>query len=114
MQDEIGRCARVRSRVEQKTAAASSLPVGRENVVFRRRDRVAREPAAVCHPKRSARAGAKLCFLPKYSPDLSPIEQAFAKLKRLSRNAAARTVEALVAAAEKCANYFANAGFGLA
>ena len=43
-------------------------------------------------------AGAKLIFLPKYSPDLNPIEQAFAKLKPLLRKAAARTVDALCAA----------------
>ena len=43
-------------------------------------------------------AGAKLFFLPKYSPDLNPIEQVFAKLKHLLRKAAARTVEAVVAA----------------
>ena len=36
-------------------------------------------------------AGAKLLFLPKYSPDLNPIEQVFAKLKHLLRKAAART-----------------------
>ena len=68
-------------------------------------------------------AGAKLFFLPKYSPDLNPIEQAFAKLKHLLRKASARTVEALVAAigellgaytAEECANYFAHAGYGQA
>jgi transposase len=65
-------------------------------------------------------AGAKLFFLPKYSPDLNPIEQVFAKLKHLLRKAAARTVEAVVAAigdllgtytAHECANYFANAGY---
>src|SRR5919206_436724 len=38
-------------------------------------------------------AGAKLLFLPKYSPDLNPIEQVFAKLKHLLRKAAARTIE---------------------
>jgi hypothetical protein len=36
--------------------------------------------------------GAKLLFLPKYSPDLNPIEQVFAKLKHLLRKAAARTL----------------------
>lgn len=65
-------------------------------------------------------AGAKLFFLPKYSPDLNPIEQVFAKLKHLLRNAAARTVEAICAAVsqilgtftpEECANYFKNAGY---
>ena len=42
--------------------------------------------------------GAKLFFLPKYSPDLNPIEQVFAKLKHLLRRAAARTVDAVCAA----------------
>jgi transposase len=65
-------------------------------------------------------AGAKLIFLPKYSPDLNPIEQVFAKLKHLLRNAAARTIETLTAAvgellgaftATECANYFANSGY---
>ncbi|MCK1665736.1 IS630 family transposase, partial [Bradyrhizobium sp. 153] len=59
-------------------------------------------------------AGAKLFFLPKYSPDLNPIEQVFAKLKHLLRKAAARTVDAVCAAighaldaftADECANY---------
>ena len=40
-------------------------------------------------------AGARLEFLPAYSPDLNPIEQAFAKLKALLRKAAERTVEGL-------------------
>ena len=39
-------------------------------------------------------AGARLFFLPPYSPDLNPIEQVFAKLKLLLRKAAERTVEA--------------------
>jgi transposase len=64
--------------------------------------------------------GAKLLFLPKYSPDLNPIEQLFAKLKHLLRKAAARTLEALCAAVgemlgaftpQECANYFSNAGY---
>ena len=42
--------------------------------------------------------GAKLFFLPKYSPDLNPIEQVFAKLKHLLRKAAARTVADICAA----------------
>ena len=42
----------------------------------------------------SAAVGAKLFFLPPYSPDLNPIEQVFAKLKTLLRKAAERTVEA--------------------
>ncbi len=38
--------------------------------------------------------GARLLFLPPYSPDLNPIEQVFAKLKHLMRKAAERTAEA--------------------
>jgi transposase len=65
-------------------------------------------------------AGAKLFFLPKYSPDLNPIEQVFAKLKHLLRKAAARSTEALCTALaellgtftpQECANYFRNAGY---
>ncbi len=65
-------------------------------------------------------AGAKLLFLPKYSPDLNPIEQVFAKLKHLLRRAAARTVETICAAIgellgafskHECANYFKNSGY---
>jgi transposase len=68
---------------------------------------------------RSRGANYKLFFLPKYSPDLNPIEQVFAKLKHLLRKAAARTVEAVWAAIaqalkafmpNECANYFENAG----
>ncbi len=64
--------------------------------------------------------GAKLLFLPKYSPDLNPIEQVFAKLKHLLRIAAARTVETVCAAIgellgtftkDECANYFKNSGY---
>jgi transposase len=65
-------------------------------------------------------AGAKLFFLPKYSPDLNPIEQVFAKLKHLLRKVAARTVEAVCDAIgdilgcftpTECANYFKNSGY---
>ena len=65
-------------------------------------------------------AGAKLFFLPKYSPDLNPIEQVFAKLKHLLRKAAARTVDAVCATIgelldaftpEECANYLKNSGY---
>ncbi len=65
-------------------------------------------------------AGAFLLYLPPYSPDLNPIEQAFAKLKALLRKAAARTVDDLWRAiadsldefnAEDCANFFKNAGY---
>lgn len=66
-------------------------------------------------------ARAERRFLPAYSPDLNPIENAFAKLKGLLRKAAARTVEELWSAIgeavlqftpEECANYFRAAGYG--
>lgn len=66
------------------------------------------------------RAGAILLFLPPYSPDFNPIEQAFAKLKAFLRKAAARTVPALHAAIadaldaftpQECTNYFTNSGY---
>ena len=69
------------------------------------------------------KAGAKLFFLPKYSPDLNPIEQVFAKLKHLLRKAAARSQAAVgdtIAhlldsyTATECANYLSNAGYALA
>ena len=65
-------------------------------------------------------AGARRVFLPPYSPDFNPIEQAFAKLKALLRKAAARTVNDLwTAIAEaielfppaECKNFFANSGY---
>jgi transposase len=43
-------------------------------------------------------AGARLMYLPPYSPDLNPIEMAFAKLKAALRKAAARSINALIAA----------------
>ncbi|KQT96096.1 transposase [Methylobacterium sp. Leaf469] len=64
--------------------------------------------------------GARLLFLPPYSPDFNPIVQAFAKLKALLRTAAARTVPDLWAAIQNafkafrshgCRNYVAAAGF---
>lgn len=64
--------------------------------------------------------GARVLFLPPYSPDFNPIEQAFAKLKTLLRKAAARTVEqtsdclgGLLSefTPPECANYFADAGY---
>ena len=66
------------------------------------------------------KAGAKLRFLPPYSPDFNPIEMAFAKLKALLRKAAARTIDELWAiigqcldhvTPTECANYFAAAGY---
>lgn len=65
-------------------------------------------------------AGAELLYLPPYSPDLNPIENAFAKLKALLRKAAARTVTSLwdvigglvsSFTPTECKNYFAHAGY---
>jgi len=65
-------------------------------------------------------AGARLLYLPPYSPDFNPIENAFAKLKALLRKAAERTVTGLWNAIgrltdaftpDECANYFAAAGY---
>jgi transposase len=61
-----------------------------------------------------------LCYLPKYSPDLNPIEMSFSKLKALLRKAAARTaptlrrrIRAFVPrlSTKECANYFAHDGY---
>jgi transposase len=65
-------------------------------------------------------AGALLIFLPPYSPDLNPIEQAFSKLKTLLRKENARTLPQTEAGIGKllgdvtpleCANYFSEAGY---
>jgi len=68
-------------------------------------------------------AGAKLLFLPPYSPDLNPIEQVFAKLKTLLRKACPRSIDATWRGIgrlidcfkpEECANYLRNAGYASA
>jgi transposase len=74
--------------------------------------------------RRSIReAGAKLFFLPPYSPDLNPIEQVFAKLKTLLRTAAKTTIPSVtdaIASAlnsftpQECANYLRHAGYAAA
>jgi transposase len=65
-------------------------------------------------------AGVHLLFLPPYSPDLNPIEQVFAKLKHLMRNAAPRTVETTwqklgdlldLFEYDECARFLKNAGY---
>ena len=65
-------------------------------------------------------ANARLIYLPPYSPDLNPIELAFAKLKALLRKAAARTRDTLwdtigdalrAFTPQECANYFNHAGY---
>jgi transposase len=64
--------------------------------------------------------GAKVRYLPAYSPDLNPIEMAFSKLKTALRKGAARTVTTLMKligkliktfAPEQCTNYFRHAGY---
>jgi transposase len=59
-------------------------------------------------------------YLPAYSPDLNPIEQAFSKLKAALRKGASRAVNALLKlirkavkafAPQECANYFSHAGY---
>ena len=66
------------------------------------------------------KAGANLLFLPPYSPDLNPIEQAFAKLKHLLRHAGERSLDATWRrigqllnrfTPAECANYLKNAGY---
>ena len=66
-------------------------------------------------------AGAKVRYLPAYSPDLNPIEMTFSKLKTALRKGAARSVKPLMRligklvkafAPEECANYFRHAGYG--
>ena len=68
-------------------------------------------------------AGAKLLFLPPYSPDLNPIEQVFAKLKHLLRATAERTMEATWQRIgslldrfppDECAAYLRNSGYSAA
>jgi transposase len=65
-------------------------------------------------------AGARLVFLPPYSPDLNPIEQLFAKLKGALRKAQARSIDAVVHeiaralpafSSAECVNYFKHAGY---
>ena len=65
-------------------------------------------------------AGCRLEYLPPYSPDFNPIEQAFSKLKRLLRSAAERTVEGLWSMIgqlldqfrpDECCNYFRHCGY---
>lgn len=67
-----------------------------------------------------ARKGCSVRYLPPYSPDLNPIEKAFAKLKAFLRKLAERTVVGLIAALEGCAdlfkpaecqNYFESCGY---
>lgn len=66
------------------------------------------------------KAGAIIRYLPKYSPDLNPIEMSYSKFNAFLRKLAARTVPALNRAIrsfipqvspQECANYFSHAGY---
>ncbi len=66
------------------------------------------------------RVGARVVYLPPYSPDFNPIEMVFAKLKALIRRAAPRTVEALwnllghlldAFSASECRRYLRHCGY---
>jgi len=68
-------------------------------------------------------AGARLLYLPPYSPDLSPIEPCWSKVKQALRSAAARTAEALGDAVQRAfrtvtqsdlANWFRHCGYSVA
>lgn len=70
--------------------------------------------------ERIERCGARLLYLPPYSPDFNPIELAFAKLKALLRKAAERSIETLwrrigrlldTFSPQECANFFRHAGY---
>jgi transposase len=72
--------------------------------------------------RRSEEVGCTLCFLPRYSPDFNPIEQAFAKIKATLRRAEARTYDTLRDATKRArtaitpsdaASFFAEAGYPL-
>jgi transposase len=79
-----------------------------------------RQPKAAALRRLIKAAGARLWYLPPYSPDLNPIEQTFAKIKHWMRSAQKRTIDDIcqhigslvttISPAE-CSNYFANAGY---
>jgi len=67
-----------------------------------------------------AAAGARLLYLPPYSPDLNPIEMAFSKLKAHLRKAAEHTIPGLLRRIgrvvrtfnpQECTNFFRHAGY---
>ena len=98
-----------------RTQLAPSL--GRGDVVILDNLNVHKSPLAA---QALAERGAWFLFLPKYSPDLNPIEMAFAKLKTLLRKAKARTYDALCRAVgdicnlfepQECWNYLKEAGY---
>jgi transposase len=95
-------------------ADAGARPAARRH----RRDGQSARPQGRRHPPEAH--GAELRYLPPYSPDLNPIEQAFAKLKALLRKAAERTVDGLWNAIgrlldlfppDECNHYLAHSGY---
>ena len=95
------------------------VPTQRQGERLRRRHPGRAASKAVRRAIRAA--GARLLFLPKYSPDLNPIEQLFSKLKHWLRRAAGRTADAVCNALgpiletvtpHECSNYFTHAGYG--
>src|SRR6185437_12166179 len=119
--DETGtftNMARLRGRGKRGRRVMGLVPTLRpgdivvmDNLAAHKRDEVAELIAA---------AGAELRFLPPYSPDLNPIEQAFAQLKAHLRKAQERSIDDLwrrigslldLFKPAECAAYFANAGY---
>ena len=99
------------ARASSSTSSRSSCP---------RSSRATSSSSTISARKAIRTAGAKLFFLPKYSPDLNPIEKFFAKLKHWLRKAARRTVDAVykpiaeilpLTSSAECSNYFAQAGY---
>jgi len=98
-----------------ETVLVPTLSLG--DIVPDRQSRLAQEPE---NPESDRGRGAELRFLPRYSPDLNPIEMAFSKLKTLLRKASERSVEALWTRIgellshfpqNECENYFRAAGY---
>lgn len=102
-----------RVRLSESTSKLCAAREGDIVIMDNRGSHKGKAALALIHP-----AGAKF-FLLKYSSDLNPVEQVFAKLERLLREAAARTVDAIYAALgesfatftpQECANCFKNSG----
>jgi transposase len=78
------------------------------------------QPQARQRPYADRGVGARLLFLPPYSPDFNPIEKTFARLKAILRKAGERTVSGLwhlngqlvdLFQPQQCANYFSSCGY---
>ena len=111
------------------TSSSSRCVAGRDSTELATKARCALRDTGIAQDQGKAKAvrrairaaGARLFDLPKYPPDLNPIEQFFAKFKHWLRKAAQRTTEAVYQAVApiletvssvECANYFTNAGYG--